>query len=324
MKIATRHHLRAGAAALALASLAAGAARAEDVTIGYSVFWGTNPFLVTMVDGAEAAAEEWAAKGYEVDLIVTNGGDADKSRQVNDLEDLYAQGVDGLLIFPGDSVLVGEPIANLYNAEDIPVVVTDIGIRKGEPASLIITDNHAGGQLAAERMAELVPAGAKVITLDFAPTNDNAQTRQKGFEERAAELGLTVLPEAALAPDMTLDNGRRATEDLLVAEPDIAGIFSFNQVIIQGAHAALEAAGRADDVALVGFDLDPVSYQMVVDGEIDGLVVQDPFAMGKIGMDMVMNAIAGEEVEEFVGLETRLLTAENAAEFADDPQVAGN
>lgn len=309
------------ASALALAASAT-FAQAEEVSIGYSVFWGTNPFLVTMVNGAEAAAEAWADQGYEIDMIVTNGGDTDKARQVNDLEDLYAQGIDGLLIFPGDSVLVGEPISNLYNAEDIPVVVTDIGIREGAYVSLIITDNYAGGALAAEHMAELVPEGGKVITLDFAPTNDNAQTRQRGFEERAAELGLTVLPEAALPPDMTLENGRRATEDLLVAEPDIAGIFSFNQVMIQGAHAAVEAAGR-DDIALVGFDLDPVSYQMVRDGQIDALVVQDPYEMGFVGMNMVMNAITGGETQEFVGLGTRLLTAENADEFADDPQVTG-
>ena len=184
-------------------------ASAEDLKIGYSVFWGTNPFLVTMVNGAKASAAEWKGKGYNIDIVVTNGGDDDKSKQVNDLEDLYAQGIKGLLIFPGDSVLVGEPISNLYNKNKIPVVVTDIGVRKGDIASLVITDNLAGGRLAAEQMAKIVPAGAKVVTLDYAPTNDNAQLRQKGFEDRAKELGLTVLPEAAMPPAMTLTTGVR-------------------------------------------------------------------------------------------------------------------
>jgi ribose transport system substrate-binding protein len=320
----TKAWLKRTLASAATALTLAGGASAEDVKIGYSVFWGTNPFLVTMVKGAEASAEEWKAKGYNVDLVVTNGGDADKSRQVNDLEDLFAQGVQGLLIFPGDSVLVGEPITNLYNASNLPVVVTDIGVRKGEIASFIITDNYAGGKLAAEQMAKIVPPGAKVITLDYSPTNDNSQARQKGFEEGAKELGLTVLPEMALPPDLTLENGRRATEDLLVAEPDIAGIFSFNQVILQGAYAALESSGRVSEVKLVGFDLDPVSYKMVADGKIDGLVVQDPYAMGKVGMDQMMTVISGGTPTEFIGLETRMLTKENAAEFADDPQVASN
>src|SRR6478609_1733783 len=156
-------------AALA-ATLPAFPASAKDVKIGYSVFWGTNPFLVTMVNGAKKAAEEWKTKGVNVDIVVTNGGDTDKAKQVSDLEDLYAQKVDGVLIFPGDSVMVTEPIKTVFNANNIPVVITDIGVRSGNYISLIITDNKKGGEQAGEYMASLLPKGSKVITLDHAPT----------------------------------------------------------------------------------------------------------------------------------------------------------
>ena len=310
------------AAAIAAASFAISPVSAEDFKIGYTVFWGTNPFLVTMVNGAKKAAEEWKAKGVNVDLLVTNGGDNDKAKQVSDLEDLYAQGINGVLIFPGDSVMVAEPIKTIYNAEEIPVVITDIGIRSGDYISLIITDNLKGGEQAGEYMASLVPKGSKVITLDHAPTNDNGQTRQKGFEDKARELGLEVLPEQPVAV-LTLDSGRQAMEDLLVSEPDIKGAFVFNQLVLQGAYQALEQAGKAGEVKLVGFDLDPVSYQMVKDGKLDALVVQDPYKMGYEGMNIVLTNLTGGQVENFVGLGTKLLTKENAAEFANDPQVTG-
>jgi ribose transport system substrate-binding protein len=310
------------AAAALAATLAGSPASAEDFKIGYSVFWGTNPFLVTMVNGAKKAAEEWKAKGVNVDMIVTNGGDNDKAKQVADLEDLHAQGIDGVLIFPGDSVMVAEPIKNIFNAEKIPVVITDIGVRSGEYISLIITDNYKGGQQAADYMATLVPKGGKVITLDHAPTNDNGQTRQKGFEERSKELGLEVLPEQPVSV-LTLDAGRQAMEDLLVSEPDVKGAFAFNQLVLQGAYQALQQAGKTADVQLVGFDLDPVSFKMVQDGKLDALVVQDPYRMGYEGMNIVLTNLTGGKVEEFVGLGTKLLTKENAAEFAEDPQVTG-
>src|SRR3954451_4063945 len=115
------------AATLAGCIGAAAPACAKDYKVGYSVFWGTNPFLVTMVNGAKKAAEEWKAKDVNVDLIVTNGGDTDKAKQVSDLEDLNSQGIDGVLIFPGDSVMVTEPIKNVFSAQNIPVVITDIG-----------------------------------------------------------------------------------------------------------------------------------------------------------------------------------------------------
>ena len=89
-------------------------------------------------------------------------------------------------------------------------------------------------------MASLLPKGSKVITLDHAPTNDNGQTRQKGFEERAKELGLEVLPEQPVA-FLTLDAGRQAMEDLLVSEPDVKGAFAFNQLVIQGAYPGARA-----------------------------------------------------------------------------------
>ena len=209
--------------------LAAGTARAEDFTVGYSQFWGTNPFLVTMANGAKKSISEWADKGVKVDMILTNGGDTDTTKQVADLEDLYAQGVQGLILFPDDSIVLAEPVKNIVN---------------------------------------------------------------------------------------------RLMEDTPVAIPDIKGVFFFNQAVAQGAAAALAAANRTD-VQLVSFDLDPVSYQMVKDGKILGLVVQDPFKMGYEGMNAMVTKLQGGTPVARMDIPTRMLTKDNAAEFAEDPQVTG-
>ena len=74
---------------------------------------------------------------------------------------------------------------------------------------------------------------------------------------------------------------------------------------------------------LVSFDLDPVSYQMVKDGKILGLVVQDPFKMGYEGMNSMVTKLQGGTPVARMDIPTRMLTKDNAAEFADDPQVTG-
>lgn len=312
---------KAAIVALLGAGLLAGTATAADkFTVGYSQFWGTNPFLVTMANGARKAIGEWKDKGVDIDMILTNGGDTDTTKQVADLEDLYAQGVDGLVLFPGDSIVVAEPVKNIYNKAGIPVVITDIGLQSGSWDTFIITNNYAGGEAAADLMAKHVPAGAKVITFDHAPGNDNAQNRQRGFEDQAKKLGLDVQPEKFLK--LSLEEGRRLMEDTLVAIPDIKGVYFFNQVVAQGAAAALAAANRTD-VQLVSFDLDPVSYQMVQDGKILGLVVQDPFKMGYEGINAMVTRLQGGKPVERMDIPTRILTKENAAEFASDPQVTG-
>ena len=67
-----------------------GALASQTFTVGYSQFWGTNPFLVTMANGAKKSLAEWKAKGVDVNMILTNGGDTDTTKQVGDLEDLDA------------------------------------------------------------------------------------------------------------------------------------------------------------------------------------------------------------------------------------------
>ena len=289
-------------------------------TIGYSQFWGTNPFLVTMANGAKKAIAEWKAKGVDINMILTNGGDTDTTKQVADLEDLDAQGVQGLILFPGDSIVLAEPVKNIYNKKNIPVVITDIGLQSGHWETFIITDNVAGGKQAAELMAKNMKPGAKVIVFDHAPGNDNAQNRARGFESRASELGLTVVPRKLLK--LSLEEGRRTMEDTLVSTPDIAGVFFMNQVVAQGAYAALEAAKRTD-VKLVPFDIDAVSWQMVKDGKLLGIIIQDPFKMGYEGMNAMVTKLQGGTPPARMDLPTHVVTKENADEFAKDPQVTG-
>jgi ribose transport system substrate-binding protein len=313
-----RHLVLGGLLAAALGSVTARAD--QSYTVGYSQFWGTNPFLVTMANGARKSIAEWKAKGVNVNMILTNGGDTDTTRQVADLEDLDAQGVQGLILFPGDSIVLAEPVKNIFNKKNIPVVITDIGLQSGKWDTFIITDNKAGGRQAAEVMAKNVKPGAKVIVFDHAPGNDNAQARATGFEERAKELGLTVVPRKLLK--LSLEDGRRTMEDTLASIPDIAGVFFMNQLVAQGAYAALEGAKRTD-VKLVPFDLDPVSYQMVKDGKILAIIVQDPFKMGYEGMNAMVTKLQGGTPPARLDLPTHVLTKENAADFANDPQVTG-
>ena len=306
---------------LLTAVMSAGPALADQsFTVGYSQFWGTNPFLITMANGARKAQQEWKQKGVDIKMILTNGGDTDTTRQVGDLEDLDAQGISGLLLFPGDSVVLAEPVKNIFNKKNTPVVVTDIGLQSGKWVTLIITDNVAGGRQAAELMAKNVKPGASVIVFDHAPGNDNAQARARGFEQRAKELGLKVLPRKVLK--LSLEDGRRTMEDTLASTPDVAGVFFMNQLVAQGASAALEGAKRTD-VKLVPFDLDPVSFQMVKNGKILGIIVQDPYKMGYEGMNAMAVKLTGGTPPARIDLPTRVLTKDNADQFANDPQVTG-
>ncbi len=287
--------------------------------IGYSQCLAKNPFLIAMTNGARKAIGEWEAKGYKIDMVVTDAGDTDMSKQVSDVEDLFAMKVDGLLIFPAaGSKLMSDPIRNMYNKNNIPVVVTDIGLTNAKWASFIITDNNLGGRMCAELVAANVPKGAKVVTFDVNPAAENVQARVKGFESKAKELGLTVLPEKTLS--LTLEDGRRLTEDTLTSIPDLAAIFYTSQLAAQGGVAALTAMNNKTCKAL-GFDIDAPSLQMVKDGKILGLAVQDPFNIGYEGMNQMMAALTGARTKDSVNIPPLLASAKNAKDFDNNPQV---
>jgi len=304
-------------AAIAAAPLMAAGKKAFK--IGYSQCLAKNPFLIAMTNGAKKAIGEWQAKGYKIDMMVTDAGDTDMSKQVSDVEDIFAMKVDGLLIFPAaGSKLMSDPIRNMYNKNNIPVVVTDIGLSNAKWASFIITDNNLGGKMCAELAAASVPKGAKVVTFDVNPAAENVQARVKGFESKAKELGLTVLPEKTLP--LTLEDGRRLTEDTLTAIPDLAAIFYTSQLAAQGGVAALTAM-KNKTCKVLGFDIDAPSLQMIKDGKILGLAVQDPFNIGYEGMNQMMAALTGAATKDSVNIPPLLASAKNAKDFDNNPQV---
>ncbi|BCF95044.1 substrate-binding domain-containing protein [Paraburkholderia largidicola] len=292
-----------------------------NFTVGLSLFYGGNPFVITLQNGARKAVEDWKAKGVNINMLVTNGGDTDTTRQIGDLEDLYAQGVNGLVVFPGDSVVVSEPVKNIYNKNHIPVVVADTGLNSGKYDYLVISNNFEGGQRAAELMAKNLKPSSSVIVFDNATGVAVAQARINGFETRAKELGLKVITRKTLK--LSLEDGRRTMQDTILSSPEVSGVFFINQLVAQGAYAALVEAKRTD-VKLVSFDLDRVSYQMVKDGRILGLVVQDPYKIGYESMNAMAMKLMGATLKAHEDLlPTKVLTKENASAFADDPQVTG-
>jgi ribose transport system substrate-binding protein len=62
---------------------------------------------------------------------------------------------------------------------------------------------------------------------------------------------------------------------------------------------------------LIGFDSDDKLVRLLADGNIKGLVVQDPFRMGYEGIKTELAASIGEKVPEIVDTGVKLITKEN-------------
>jgi ribose transport system substrate-binding protein len=192
-----------------------------------------------------------------------------------------------------------------------------------EVVSHVGSDNLQGGKLAGEAMIEaLGEQGGKVLVVHF-PQANSCQLRVQGFEEviGAYNQGLsTGLIEvvAQLDGGGVRDEGYKVTEDTLQAHPDLRGIFAINDPSGLGARAALEKAGKQDQVVIVAFDGQPEGKQAIKDGKIFADPIQFPGLIGKKTVELMMDYFAGVEVEKEVLIPTELYKQEDGL---NDPSL---
>jgi ribose transport system substrate-binding protein len=273
--------------------------------IGLSVSTLNNPFFVTLRDGAQSAADEAGAE-----LIVSDAQN-DTAQQQDDIQNFVTQQVNVILVNPVDSDAV-VPAIEAANQANIPVIALDRGASGGELATTIASDNVQGGNLAGEELIRLVGSGS-VAQLEGTPGADPARDRGQGFQE-AIDAQSAVEVVASQSANFDRAEGLNVAENILQANPDIAGIFAQNDEMALGAVQALgDSAG--DEVKVVGFDAIEDALSAIQDGTINATVAQQPAEIGSLGVENAIRVINGESVEENIPVEVQLVTPENVSEF---------
>ncbi|MCX7852594.1 MAG: ribose ABC transporter substrate-binding protein RbsB [Caldilineales bacterium] len=275
-------------------------APAGEITLGLALSTLNNPFFVTLKEGAE---KEAAAQG--VKLIVVDAQD-DPAKQAASIEDLISKKVSALLINPTDADAI-VPSIQKANAAGIPVFTIDRGASGGEIVSHIASDNVAGGRMAAEFLCQAIGGKGNVVELQGIAGTSAARDRGQGFNEwmKANCPGATIV--ASQTADFNRAKGLQVFENILQAQPEIAGVFAHNDEMILGAIQAAEAAGRTG-IVFVGFDAIDDAVKAVEEGKLAATVAQQPAEMGRLGVAMAVKHLKGEKVEPFIGVPLSLVT----------------
>ena len=248
--------------------------------IGASLLTLQNPFFKVIGDQLTLEA---AKSGYET-LVVS--ADNDVARQSNQVKDFIVKKCAAIVLSPADSKSI-VPVIQEANAAGIPVFTVDIPCN--EPgvkiATQIATDNYGGGKEAGRAMIEaLGPQGGKVGILDLKQV-ESCILRVKGFKEVIGAHNANGGPKIEIVSELdgggAKDKGCKAAEDMLQAQPEMRGIFAINDPAALGARAALEKAGKADRVMIIGFDGQPEGRQAIKEGKIYADPIQFPDKMGE-------------------------------------------
>jgi len=278
--------------------------------IGISILTTANPFFVEISDSVKQAAKE---AGYE---LISVSGEYDANKQQNQVKDFIVQKVSAIILTPCDSRAVGTAIQEA-NAAGIPVFTADIAsIAPGaKVVTHVATDNYSGGRQAAIAMIEALGGQGKVAILDF-PQVESVMLRTKGFREELEEQkktkGVTTEIVAVLPGDAAKDKSYKATQDLLQSHPDLNGIFAINDPSALGCYAALENAGLADKIKIVGFDGQIDGKRAIRDGKIYADPIQFPVRIGQETMAAILKYLNGQDVPSEILIPTELYRQSDA------------
>src|SRR4026208_766879 len=273
----------------------------------------THEFWKSIHAGSNKAASELTAQGAEVEVIWKGPlREDDREQQIQVVEGFTAQGVSGIVLAPLDDHALVRPVEDAKRA-GVPTVIIDSGLQSDQFVSFVATDNRKGGTLAADRMGQLLNGKGKVLVLRYAEGSASTTEREEGFiSQMKAKFPDIELVSTNQYAGATRDTAKRASENLLNTYADqVQGIFTPNESSTAGMLLALQDIGKAGKVSFVGFDSSQTFIDALNANQLHGIVVQNPFNMGYLGVRTMVDNLLGKPVEKKIDTGVMLVTKEN-------------
>jgi ribose transport system substrate-binding protein len=271
----------------------------------------THIYWQSVKAGAEAAGKEF---GYDIQW---NGPEreTDRERQIQIIEDFIVQKVDGVVLAPLDKDALVPSVEKLASLK-IPTAIVDSGVATDKYVTFAATDNYNGGVLAARRMGEVLGGKGNVLVLQYVPGSASTTERENGFIDTIGKEfpGMKIVDKKY--GNDTVETALQAAEDLLTRNKNVQGFYACNASTAVGTLQALQSQKRSE-IKMVGFDAEKALIDGLKAGQIDALIVQNPFKMGYEGVKAVVSAIKGQPVEKKIDTGVAVVTKD----ALDKPEI---
>ncbi|MCI0533787.1 MAG: substrate-binding domain-containing protein [Verrucomicrobiales bacterium] len=273
----------------------------------------THEFWKAVHAGAVKAERELNAEGRKTRVIWKGPlREDDRDNQIQTVENFTARKVNGIVLAPLDSQALVSPVKSAVQAA-IPVVIFDSDLKSDQQTSFVATDNYKGGQIAGTHLAKLLGGKGKVILLRYAVGSASTEAREEGFLDALKKSPEIKLISSDQYAGPTRETSYQAAQNLLNRfGNDVNGVFCPNENSTIGMTKALRDIGKAaGKVKMVGFDAGTQSIADMKNGDVQGLVLQNPLKMGYLGVMTLVDHLEGKSVEKRIDTGVLLATKEN-------------
>ncbi|MBV9488278.1 MAG: sugar ABC transporter substrate-binding protein [Verrucomicrobia bacterium] len=304
----------AGTAFTAATQSSSAAGSESKGTIALSLKTITNDdFQKALADAVKTKVE---SMGYTF-LLVTAGEQTAVSAQVNQVEDLIAKKVTGIVLNPMDGNAVVPVLGKAHDA-GIPVVIVDSPVARGHEGLYITfvgTDNFNAGMQGGKQMVQALGNKGKVLVVRGANGSVAGDDRVDGFKKGLEGSGMTIAGEQP--GNWTNSVSMQVTENMLQANKDVQGLFSASDVMLDGVLEALSDANRKG-VVVISVDGSRKAVDLISAGEIYGTMAQFPQKIGSLAVENLVSVIekksAANSIPKVIDSGTMMYTKENLDE----------
>lgn len=309
-----------GVSALLITACGSAAGTAGDDTtgdsdapvIGVSLVTTTRGFHSEIFEGMQSAAEE-----HGVTLISADSKE-DVVRQLDDVDGLLQQGVDGMLIVPVDDA-GSTPAYESADAAGVPVISVARDANTDLKVSYVGAEWESYGQAIAKWTCANVESPATVAMIKGPSGASFVNEMATGYTgylgEECGEV--SVVFEANAQTDGA-EPGVALAQDALSAYPDVDVIYVNADDTAMGVIQALVEQGKVDDVVVTGFNGEPQAFDAIRDGTLEMTFALKPYAWGRLAVESMLKYLDGEELPSLVPIETTLVDQANIKDLTED------
>ena len=274
-----------------------------------------SDFFRNMKNGVESAATEYNVR-------VTFEGPENEEDYLSQnalIANAVKNGADAILLSSIDYHKTNDTV-NEAVKNGVKVITVDSGISSELVSQFIGTDNRAAGKTAGLAAVRGFASEAKIFIgiVNCTEETDNGKQREEGFREAIAAVPNAEITAIAVT-DSNTESAKEGALKLLREHPQINVLVGFNEWLTLGVGEAIRESEAARRVRGIGFDTNVLSVSMLETGEMNTLVVQNPFAIGYLGVMNAARLIGGETLDspEFY---TEVLVVNKENMFDEDVQ----
>lgn len=264
--------------------------------------------------GANAAKAE-----YNVELTIRGPEtEEDFLAQNHYIEEAVEQGADAI-VFSAISYSENAQTVDYAASKGVKIVVIDSDVDSQAVSVRVGTDNVEAGRMAAQAVLDAPAPRLRVGIINYSVVSRNGEQREKGLREvlekdpRVEEIiTINVLTSSEVT--------RAQTELLMQKYPDLNVLVALNEPLAVGAAQAVDTANLKDQIYLVGFDTHVRCVDYLQTGEVSALVVQNPYAMGYLGVEAAYRVLQGKTYSSDALLNTSTTIVTKQTMFTPESQ----